>query len=137
MLIELMRVMAIIGILSATAIPQYQNYIAKSQAAEIMSISGALKLKIQENRQADSCFANGISFDITRDKVEGKYGHANVTQSGTGATMQCGIEYVFNAQDVSNLIANKKVDFLLNKNEMIFNQPTTTLDNKYLPNSVR
>ena len=136
-LIELMIVVAIIGILAAIALPAYQDYIAKSQAAEIMSISGALKLMVQENRQADSCFANGISFDITRDKVEGKYGHANVTQSGTGATMQCGIEYVFNAQDVSNLIANKKVDFLLNENEMIFNQPTTTLDNKYLPQSVR
>ena len=42
-LIELMIVVAIIGILAAIALPQYQTYIAKSQVARAVSESGALK----------------------------------------------------------------------------------------------
>ena len=42
-LIELMIVVAIIGILAAIAIPQYQSYIAKSQVSRAMGETGALK----------------------------------------------------------------------------------------------
>lgn len=46
-LIELMIVVAIIGILAAIAIPQYQNYIAKSQVSRVMSETGALKTVLE------------------------------------------------------------------------------------------
>ncbi|RYE37797.1 MAG: pilin [Hyphomicrobiales bacterium] len=42
-LIELMIVVAIIGILAAIALPQYQTYIAKSQVSRAMGETGALK----------------------------------------------------------------------------------------------
>jgi len=46
-LIELMIVVAIIGILAAVAIPQYQNYIAKSQVSRVMGESGALRTAVE------------------------------------------------------------------------------------------
>ncbi|WP_430738006.1 pilin [Psychrobacter sp. VH5] len=46
-LIELMIVVAIIGILAAVAIPQYQNYVAKSQVSRVMSETGAMKTAIE------------------------------------------------------------------------------------------
>ena len=46
-LIELMIVVAIIGILAAVAIPQYQNYIAKSQVSRVMGETGALRTAIE------------------------------------------------------------------------------------------
>ncbi|CEA02851.1 type 4 fimbrial PilA [Pseudomonas saudimassiliensis] len=46
-LIELMIVVAIIGILAAIAIPQYQNYIAKSQVSRVMSETGSLRTAVE------------------------------------------------------------------------------------------
>lgn len=46
-LIELMIVVAIIGILAAVAIPQYQNYIARSQVTRVMQEAGAVKTAIE------------------------------------------------------------------------------------------
>jgi type IV pilus assembly protein PilA len=52
-LIELMIVVAIIGILAAIAIPQYQTYIAKSQVTRAMGEAGAVKTAIE------TCILNG------------------------------------------------------------------------------
>tara|TARA_R110000850_G_scaffold70557_1_gene156197 strand:- start:2072 stop:2587 length:516 start_codon:yes stop_codon:yes gene_type:complete len=47
-LIELMIVVAIIGILAAIAIPQYQNYIAKSQVSRVMGETGGYKTAVED-----------------------------------------------------------------------------------------
>lgn len=52
-LIELMIVVAIIGILAAVAIPQYQNYVARSQVTRVMQETGALKTAV------DTCINDG------------------------------------------------------------------------------
>jgi len=46
-LIELMIVVAIIGILAAIALPQYQTYVAKSQVARVMGEAGNLKTTVE------------------------------------------------------------------------------------------
>jgi len=47
-LIELMIVVAIIGILAAIAIPQYQDYVARSQVSEALTLMDGLKTPIGE-----------------------------------------------------------------------------------------
>jgi type IV pilus assembly protein PilA len=52
-LIELMIVVAIIGILAAIAIPQYQTYVAKSQVSRVMYEASSLKSVVE------SCILEG------------------------------------------------------------------------------
>lgn len=47
-LIELMIVVAVIGVLAAIAIPQYQNYVAKSELAAAYATVSALKVNYED-----------------------------------------------------------------------------------------
>ena len=47
-LIELMIVVAIIAILAAIALPAYQDYVARSQVSEAMSLSSGAKTAVAE-----------------------------------------------------------------------------------------
>jgi len=58
-LIELMIVVAIIGILAAVGIPQYQNYVARAQATEGFSLAGGLKTALAEYRDINGAFPDG------------------------------------------------------------------------------
>ena len=52
-LIELMIVVAIIGILAAVALPQYQNYTARAQTTEAMNLLAGLKTPVMEISGSD------------------------------------------------------------------------------------
>ena len=60
-LIELMIVVAIIGILAAVAIPQYQDYTARTQVSRVVGEVNALK------SNAESIFNNGGQIDTEDD----------------------------------------------------------------------
>lgn len=66
-LIELMIVVAIIGILAAIAIPQYQNYVTKSQATRMMGETGNLRTLV------DLCITdtNECGFNIPASSIGG------------------------------------------------------------------
>ena len=86
-LIELMIVVAIIGILAAIALPQYQQYIARSELVEETTFLDAQKIALTEAYGTNSNFpaATASPVDTTVPKNM-KYGTAIAyTTNGTNA----------------------------------------------------
>lgn len=84
-LIELMIVITIIGILSAIAIPQYQNYITRSQFAESITLLRGAAKPTQEHIDKGIAFTastGAVNADTNRFNIliNGKYGSLTVPE---------------------------------------------------------
>jgi type IV pilus assembly protein PilA len=86
-LIELMIVVAIIGILAAVAIPQYQNYVARAQVAEALSLASGAKVAVAEYFNTNGTFpADNTEAGLSdADDISGKYVES-VAVSGAAIT---------------------------------------------------
>ncbi len=74
-LIELMIVVAIIGILAAVALPAYQDYTARSQVSEALSLSSGAKGAVTEYWTNKGTFpaSNGSAGIAAAASITGKY----------------------------------------------------------------
>ncbi|WP_217515739.1 pilin [Vibrio metschnikovii] len=85
-LIELMIVVAIIGVLAAIAVPQYQNYVAKSEASSALATISGIRTNVEtyvlgEGKFPEDKKAVGITESNLGDislKAEGAKGDGSI-----------------------------------------------------------
>ena len=109
-LIELMIVVAIIGILAAIAIPQYQNYVFRSQVQRVVGESGAIKPAVEicllngKTSVGDPAIAVNCDPQATGSNLQATAGNAAPTIAETWSTAGSGVPQVFLSTTVPSKI---------------------------------
>lgn len=138
-LIELMIVVAIIGILAAIAIPAYQDYTVKAQVSEAFTILDGMKTNLEEELASGTCPNNssGAAGAIAQAKdITGKY----VETATTGGTApDCTVAMAFfDDTKVASDIKGKKVVAIRGESGGVaswYKDAATDVDAKFLPKS--
>jgi len=111
-LIELMITVAIIGILSAMAIPAYEKYIARAQVTEALNLIIGLKSDFTASYgETGSCPVNGDAGYGTATYYSGKYVEKIEFSGPLGAVpgSTCSMTVTFKTSGVSTALFGKTI----------------------------
>ena len=104
-LIEMMIVVAIIGIVATMALVTYKRNIANAQVSEAMTLLGAARSAIEDKVAQDGAFPTDAEFDNLAVRQAGEF-VSNITSDETTNTI-----YATFGPNTSSLISGKELHF--------------------------
>ena len=141
-LIELMIVVAIIGILAAIAIPAYQDYIARSQVSEGVQLLGGGKTPLAEFFADQGRWPNapGSVMGTLAGKYVASIAYASGSPSASNSSTLI-LQATFKSSGVSKLIQGRSMVHMTTTGGKIWECGAgtggTPIDVKYLPGACK
>ena len=133
-LIELMIVVAIIGILAAVALPAYQDYTARAQVSEGFTMTSGQKTTIAEYAQTNGIYPGAATTPKAADlAVTGKYASSAVAVDTGIITVTMADAGVAAAGIASKTFTLTPPTLADNPTSFQFTCKKGTIDLKYLP----
>ncbi|MCG6871369.1 MAG: pilin [Gammaproteobacteria bacterium] len=133
-LIELMIVVAIIGILAAIAIPSYIDYTARAQMSEAVELMGGTKTPLAEYFADRGAWPSALA--SVASTLSGKY-VATISGAVGGTTSTYVVTGLMKAANVNNLIQSQTATLTTADAGRTWTCAAGTVDEKYLPAACR
>ena len=141
-LIELMIVIAIVGILAVVALPAYQDYTARAQMSEALTLAEGQKSAVVEYYSDKGVFPadNAAAGIAAPTEIKGKYvASVTVAAAGTADAPKATITAKMNATGVNKDIKEKTLVLEGSQSAGSFSWVCKkgTVEDKFLPSSCR